>query len=143
MSDSDNYSIKNYIAAEPGSIHWNYEPPKDRGSKVQLLTVGGIQVSGRWFGEWGDAFMAWAPNIKRDKPLERLLWDAKERGVLPTFHQEVVTPTSANPNVELARKAVRSLYALVDPSVVGDIQKKMEAAFVSLGLQDLPPKETT
>lgn len=143
MTDSTQFSIRNYIAAEPGSIHWNYEPPKDRGSKVQLLTIGGIQVNGRWFGEWGDAFMAWAPNIKRDKRLEQLLWDAKARGTLPEFHQEIVSPTCDNQNVEHAREAVRSLFALVDPSVVGDIQKKMEAAFASLGLKDLPPKEAS
>lgn len=141
MSGSEGYSIKNYIAAEPGSIHWNYEPPKDKGSKVQLLTIGGIQVSGRWFGEWGDAFMAWAPNIKRNKALETLLWDAKERGILPSLHQEIQTPVSNNPVVEEARKALRCLHIATDPSIASDVQKKVEAAFASLGVQDLLPKE--
>lgn len=141
MADSIQFSIRNYIAAEPGSIHWNYEPPKDRGSKMQLLTIGGIQVSGRWFGEWGDAFMAWAPNIKRDKKLEALLWDAKARGVLPSIQQQVETPVSNNAAVEEARKALRCLYVAVDSSVASDIQKKVEAAFISLGVQDLLPAQ--
>jgi|GEM_PF-5570076 len=140
MSDSTQFSIRNYVAAEPGSIHWNYEPPSDRGSKVQLLTIGGIQVSGRWFGEWGDAFMAWAPNIKRDKKLETLLWKAKADGVKAHLEQIVEPPMSNNPAVEEARKALRCLHIAVDPSVAADVQKKVEAAFVSLGVQDLLPE---
>lgn len=57
-----------HIAAPPTA--WRYEVPPNRGAKVQLLTVGGISVTGQWYGEHGQYFMAWAPLLKRDKARE-------------------------------------------------------------------------
>ncbi len=55
------------IAAEPAG--WVYEKPKKNG-KMQLLTIGGVAVSGTWRGEVGDFYLAWAPLLKRDKVKE-------------------------------------------------------------------------
>lgn len=70
-----------YIAEEAGAVKWHYEVPEDRASKVNLLTVGGLQVTGNWgAGRWGEQFIAWAPLIKRDKLREEALWEAHAKG---------------------------------------------------------------
>ena len=48
---------------------WRYEvcPYSDT---VDLLTVGGIRVKGRWQGKLGEQYMAWMPLPKRDKRKE-------------------------------------------------------------------------
>lgn len=49
---------------------WTYTKPK-KGGKMQLLTIGGISVTGDWRGEVGEYFLAWAPLLRRNKKLER------------------------------------------------------------------------
>lgn len=49
---------------------WRYEVPMQRGAKTQLLTKGGISVTGQWAGELGEYYFAWAPLIKRDRVKE-------------------------------------------------------------------------
>lgn len=61
-------SEQEHIAAAP--TDWIYDVPANRGAKVQLLTIGGISVTGQWYGELGQYFMAWAPLLKRDKRRE-------------------------------------------------------------------------
>lgn len=67
---TDNHT---HITAEPGDIHWHYTVPDNRAAKVQLLTVGRVAVHGHWYGELGEAFIAWAPMPRRDKRLEEEL----------------------------------------------------------------------
>lgn len=62
-----------YIAAPPGEVYWRYEVPKATDSKVLLLTVGGVAVTGNWTGKFGQYFIAWAPLPKRDKAQEARL----------------------------------------------------------------------
>ena len=53
---------------------WQYPAagvPAPKGAIVQLLTKGGVQVQGIWRNN--GYFIAWAPNLKRDKELERRL----------------------------------------------------------------------
>lgn len=71
---------KGYVSADPGAVKWHYEVPPDKSAKVNLLTVGGMQVTGRWTGAWGEHYLAWAPLLKRDKPRERALYKAKAEG---------------------------------------------------------------
>lgn len=125
---------QSYIAAEPGQIFWTYGVPPDKGSKVQLLTIGGIQVSGRWYGNWGDAFMAWAPNIKRNKPLETQLWAARAAGIQPQWEAQAPEGGATVPKTVLeARRALRCLHLAVDEGIANDICAKVEAAFTELG----------
>jgi hypothetical protein len=51
------------------TVEWNFwEPPFTiKGSKIQLLTIGGIAVTGTWYGAPGEYFVAWAPLLKIDK----------------------------------------------------------------------------
>lgn len=69
---------KDYITAD--QAEWVYAEPSDRGATVSLLTVGGIQVKGRWEGAWGELYIAWAPLLKRDKAREEFLFRAKAEG---------------------------------------------------------------
>jgi hypothetical protein len=70
-----------YVAAEPGEVHWHYNVPTDRNSKMTLLTRGGLQVTGNWIGDWGDFFLAWAPLLKRDKEREAYLLGSTRHGI--------------------------------------------------------------
>lgn len=109
MTKPDDFcSPKEYIAAAPGRIFWNYTIPPDKGAKMQLLTVGGIQVNGRWYGEWGHSFLAWAPNIKRDKDWERKMMAARDKGLpLPTrVIPEPSVPDSTHTRMELLEFAL-------------------------------------
>lgn len=45
--------------------------PAPAGAVVQLLTKGGIQCKGTWSDD--GRFIAWAPNLQRDKALEERL----------------------------------------------------------------------
>ncbi len=61
-----------YAVAEES--RWRYPAngePAPSGAHVQLLTKGGKQVPGVWRDDGG--YIAWAPNIKRDKKLEKEL----------------------------------------------------------------------
>ena len=40
---------------------WRYEIPPDPGATCLLLTVGGSLVKGKWYGEYNQYLMAWAP----------------------------------------------------------------------------------
>lgn len=57
-----------YIAAPPGELYWRRERCPHNGSKVLLLTVGGVAVIGQWYGELGEAFVAWCPLPTRGEP---------------------------------------------------------------------------
>lgn len=53
---------------------WHYPAagePAPHGAHVQLLTIGGKQVDGIWRDS--GSFIAWAPQLKRDKELEARL----------------------------------------------------------------------
>lgn len=57
---------------------WRYEKPKHgAGMKTQLLTIGGISITGNWRGELGEAYLAWAPLLKRDKLIERQILESR------------------------------------------------------------------
>jgi hypothetical protein len=71
---------KGYISAKAGDVKWTYAVPSDKGAKVTLLTVGGMQVTGTWTGGWGEAYLAWAPLLRRDKAREEALFQAKAAG---------------------------------------------------------------
>lgn len=53
---------------------WRYELPADRSSKMLLLTVGGVLVTGVWTGELGENYLAYSPLPKRDKAIEDRLF---------------------------------------------------------------------
>ena len=55
------------------SSDWRYEEPEDKGATMLLLTVGGCLVKGKWYGDYNQYFMAWAPMPKGDKDVERRL----------------------------------------------------------------------
>lgn len=59
---------KSYIAAKPGQVYWRHEKCPHRSSKVLLLTVGGICVTGSWYGDVGQYFLAWSPMPKTGEP---------------------------------------------------------------------------
>ncbi len=54
--------MKDYVA---GQAYWRYEVPPERGAKCLLLTVGGVCIVGRWYGELGENFVAWSPMPKK------------------------------------------------------------------------------
>lgn len=56
---------------------WIYAVPPRTDAKVQLLTIGGVQTSGHWYGKYGEHFVAYQKLPKRNKAKE------KELGVLP------------------------------------------------------------
>ncbi len=60
---------KHYHAEAPQTIEWNFRiPPSQlKSAKLQLLTIGGISVTGVWEGELGQYYVAWAPMMKYDK----------------------------------------------------------------------------
>ena len=65
--NSEGYSVAD-------ESRWRYpanNDPAPQGAHVQLLTIGRKQVPGVWRDDGG--FIAWAPNIKRDKELEERL----------------------------------------------------------------------
>jgi hypothetical protein len=64
-----------YLAGEPQE--WEYLKPAPSGTKVSLLTIGGVQVVGIWEGKPGEFYLAWAPLLKRNKRLEQDLGLAK------------------------------------------------------------------
>ena len=66
------------ITAMPGDIFWRYWKPMRTDAKMLLLTKGGVAVTGNWYGEVGDSFLAWCPMPKRDKVLERKLFELME-----------------------------------------------------------------
>lgn len=39
---------------------WNHTVPDDQDKDLQLLTIGGISVLGRWTGAFGEYFVGWA-----------------------------------------------------------------------------------
>jgi hypothetical protein len=59
-----------YVTAPAPEIRWHYSVPCKPNSKMQLLTVGGTQVIGTWYGKLGEYFLAYAPLIQRDKVAE-------------------------------------------------------------------------
>jgi hypothetical protein len=50
------------------TLSWSFTlPPSSiRSGKMQLLTIGGICVTGSWYGQLGEYFVAWAPLLKID-----------------------------------------------------------------------------
>lgn len=64
-------SDQKYLA---GEAYWRYlgideKPPL--GTKLSLLTKGGVQTQGEWREDCG--LIAWSPLIRRDKDKERLM----------------------------------------------------------------------
>lgn len=60
--------MKTHIAAPPDQLYWRYEVCPYKGSKVLLRTLGGVAVVGSWYGELGQAFVAWCPLPANGKP---------------------------------------------------------------------------
>jgi hypothetical protein len=76
MPNNDTYIAQDRLNAR---MQWRYEVAPHRGAKVQLLTIGGMSVVGTWYGELGEAFLAWAPLLKRDKAREREILDKRRQ----------------------------------------------------------------
>ena len=51
------------------TVEWNFTvpPSNKRSGKLTLLTIGGISVTGNWYGELGENFVAWTDLLKYDK----------------------------------------------------------------------------
>lgn len=62
--------LSEYAAATV--VQWQYNLPTRR-CKMLLLSIGGVLVTGDWYGALGEYFFAWAPMPKRDHELERKL----------------------------------------------------------------------
>jgi hypothetical protein len=73
---------KDYLSAPV--VAWSYEKPRFPGAKMMLLTVGCVLVTGTWYGEVGEYFLAWAPMPKRDKVKEREIAAVKVKPVANT-----------------------------------------------------------
>jgi hypothetical protein len=88
------------IVTAPAST-WRYpqagDPLPPGGSKVLLLTIGHVCVSGPWTDD--GRYVAWAPLPKRDKSKEQALRDAL---------REVLT-TSGNARWEAEKRATKLL----------------------------------
>ena len=61
-------------SAATGEVFWRYTQPPPKGTKLLLLTVGGVAVISNWEGEFGEQFIAWSPLPKRNKMLESELY---------------------------------------------------------------------
>jgi hypothetical protein len=61
--------VKGYHASEVVTWNFTVPPPHKKSGKLQLLTIGGISVSGSWYGELGENFVAWSDLLKYDKDL--------------------------------------------------------------------------
>jgi len=57
-----------YVAAPPGELYWRHEACPHPGSKVLLLTIGNVCITGQWFGKKGQYFNAWCPLPKDGAP---------------------------------------------------------------------------
>lgn len=57
-----------YVAAQPGQVYWRKEVCPHKGAKVLLRTIGGVCVTGQWYGELGQYFTAWSPMPKDGEP---------------------------------------------------------------------------
>lgn len=57
-----------HVSAEPGDLYWRDEVCKHLGAKVLLRTIGGVCVIGNWYGQYGQAFVAWCPLPRHGKP---------------------------------------------------------------------------
>lgn len=67
---SDNREDKSYITVPVGAqLDLHYTVPKRTDQDLLLLTTGGVLVSGRWYGELGQHFVAWMPmpRVLKDK----------------------------------------------------------------------------
>lgn len=58
-------------AAHKVEQEWNLSVPPShlRNSKMQLLTIGGISVTGNWYGSLGQCFVGWAPLLAVSKDM--------------------------------------------------------------------------
>lgn len=59
---------KDYIAAPPSDLYWRYEACPHAGAKVLLRTIGGVCISGHWYGRHGQYLTAWCPLPKDGAP---------------------------------------------------------------------------
>lgn len=64
-----------YVSAPVSA--WIYEKPLRMGAKTLLLTIGGICLTGNWYGALGENFVAWAPLPQRDKAAEARILAAR------------------------------------------------------------------
>lgn len=58
------------------SLKYTYSVPQEDGvlsSKLILLTVGGILVTGPWTGRLGDSYLGWAPLPRTDKLVQSFI----------------------------------------------------------------------
>lgn len=70
-------SEQDVITAKPGEIdkiEWRYTIPPRTDSKLWLLTIGNVAVTGYWHGALGQYYKGWYPNPKRNKEIERQLF---------------------------------------------------------------------
>jgi hypothetical protein len=78
---SDNREDKHYLTIAPGAkLDLFYSVPKRTDQDLLLLTTGGVLVSGRWYGELGQHFVAWMPmpRVLKDK-VEQLVREYRAR----------------------------------------------------------------
>jgi hypothetical protein len=57
-----------YIAASRGEVYWRRQVCPHGGAKVLLRTIGGVCVTGNWYGAYGQFFTAWSPMPKDGEP---------------------------------------------------------------------------
>jgi len=74
----ENVFVNNTLGVATSELsHWKdpevFPPP--RGVKLNLLTWGGIQVSGQWFTDSHLSFAAWAPVLSKPEWLKKRLED--------------------------------------------------------------------
>lgn len=64
-----------YLADQAPQWHHPDDTPPPKGTKLQLLTPGGITV----YGHWEDWAVAWAPLLKVPKELKQRIWKESQR----------------------------------------------------------------
>jgi hypothetical protein len=90
---------KNYHATDKQSQEWSFSLPPIhlRSAKMQLLTIGGISVSGVWSGDVGEYFVAWAPLLKVDHAQFALVMEHYRKPHDPIVHE---CPLCGHPSEE-------------------------------------------
>lgn len=103
---------KGYLSS--ANPEWVYEvAPK--GEKVSLLTIGGMQTTGLWDGEYGFAFIAYAPLLKGNKFIERFL---KEHGNFKKPYSQAVAELPELPAEPKDRMGLQNGYYRLDGEAV-------------------------
>ena len=92
---------KNYLTAPQSEQYWHRSLPVLRGKKMQLLTIGGICVVGQWYGDLGQAFVAWAPLLKDEPQVIPVDYTARLQAIVIALHREQMSVNEIDALIDL------------------------------------------